>query len=117
MLSVDMFGNSVLRLSRSMHIFRSFRLVRLAKIQVIMFEVEAFAGAGGDFIALIIALMKMTFCLLIAIHICTCGWYFVGVKTANSWIQSFDQTDDHGPPSQDDYLYWYFASSRWMLAQ
>jgi len=101
-------GSSVVRSTRALRVVRSLRILRLVKIQAFLLQVEE--HVNSNVLILVFTLFRMIFLLLIAVHTSSCGWYAIGESSPNGWTAHFT-TESHG------FIFWYFASSRWMLAQ
>lgn len=110
-LSGSLVGTSVLRSSRAIRTLRLMRILRLAKLAVWCNSLEEQFSAVT--IHLCLSLLKMTFGLLVLVHIVSCLWYAIGHGTDNGWTSYYV----HSTEAPQGFVLWYFASVRWTLAQ
>eukprot|EP00928_Gymnodinium_smaydae_P026615 TRINITY_DN20842_c0_g1_i1.p1 TRINITY_DN20842_c0_g1~~TRINITY_DN20842_c0_g1_i1.p1 ORF type:complete len:703 (-),score=61.13 TRINITY_DN20842_c0_g1_i1:94-2202(-) len=109
------YSATLLRVTRSFRCLRCVRLVRIARVQWLLLKFEDYIST--DLLMLVWVTVKMTLLLLFAVHLATCGWYTIGRNTRDGWTVTWYQAANITPAPEEDVLFWYFASARWMLAQ
>lgn len=102
---------SILRTSRVFRTLRCIRLLRLGKLKGLLSVVEDQINSG--LASLAFGLLKLVIILGIMVHAITCIWYAVGDGQPDGWVTYYAPSIT-GPR---DVFFWYFASSRWTLAQ
>jgi len=102
---------SILRTSRVFRTLRCVRLLRLGKLKGLLSVVEDQINSG--LASLVFSLLKLVMFLVVMVHAITCVWYAVGDSSADGWVSYYAPTFT----GHKGFFYWYFASSRWTLAQ
>jgi len=103
-------GAAVARGTRTFRLLRTVRLLRFLKIRALWAAVED--HINSHLVSLGFSIVKLSIALLIMVHAISCGWYALG-KDARGWINDYQYPRDERP----DWVFWYFASMRWSLAQ
>merc|ERR1719329_311146 len=101
---------SVVRVTRVMGYIRCSRLLRLVKIPNVWKLVEDQFSTHLQQLAFSAIKTIIAFCILV--HLITCAWYAIGVESPTGWTSY-----DVAAREDNSLLFWYFASSRWVLAQ
>jgi hypothetical protein len=83
----------------------------MGKLKVLVTLIEE--QINSSLLEMVFAVLKLIFLFLIAAHTITCGWYAIGTHDAEGWTSYYAPTKT-GPR---DFMFWYFASCRWTLAQ
>lgn len=101
---------SVVRVTRVLRYVRVARLLRLIKIPMLWKLIEDQISTNLQH--LIFSAIETVLIFLVLLHAVTCAWYAIGAASPNGWT-SYDKA-----AREDNTLFfWYFASSRWVLAQ
>lgn len=101
---------SVMRVTRITRIIRVARLLRLTKIPNVWKLIED--QINSNLLHLFFNVVKTIVVFLIFVHAITCAWYAIGTASSSGWT-TYDEAARH----DDSFIFWYFASSRWVLAQ
>ncbi|CAJ1378372.1 unnamed protein product [Effrenium voratum] len=104
-------GLNAFRAARAVRVLRVVRVVRLIRLARFVKTLHKFTEMTGSLRLLILFnVAKLTALLLLAVHIFSCGWHFVGFYTPGGWVEKENFLDQ-------SVLVRYIAAVRWTLAQ
>ncbi|CAJ1366857.1 unnamed protein product [Effrenium voratum] len=104
-------GLNAFRAARAVRVLRVVRVVRLIRLARFVKTLHKFTELTGSLRLLILFnVAKMTALLLLAVHIFSCGWHFVGFYTPGGWVEKENFLEE-------SVLVRYIAAARWTLAQ
>lgn len=101
---------SLARVTRVLRVVRCARLVRLVKLPNVWRLIED--QINSNLLHLVFDIFKAVLAFLVCVHAVTCAWFAIGVGDSTGWI-----TYDVAAQQDGSFTFWYFASSRWVLAQ
>lgn len=104
-------GFNAFRAARAVRVLRVVRVVRLIRLARFVKTLQKFTEMTGSLRLLILFnVMKLTLFLLLAVHVFSCGWHFVGLYTDGGWIQKEGYDGE-------SVIVRYVAAVRWTLSQ
>lgn len=104
-------GANLVRITRVLRILRCLRLLRVAKMQVLFSVVQD--QINSSVVYLCFGLLKMAAILVVGMHALACIWYALGEASSDGWTSYYALEGT----MERTVWFWYFASSRWTLAQ
>ncbi|CAJ1404082.1 unnamed protein product [Effrenium voratum] len=104
-------GLNAFRAARAVRVLRVVRVVRLIRLARFVKTLRKFMEMTGSLRLLILFnVAKLTALLLLAVHIFSCGWHFVGFYTPGGWVEKENFL-------AESVLVRYVAAVRWTLSQ
>lgn len=104
-------GFNAFRAARAVRVLRVVRVVRLIRLARFVKTLQKFTEMTGSLRLLILFnVMKLTLFLLLAVHVFSCGWHFVGLYTDGGWIAKEGYVGE-------SVIVRYVAAVRWTLSQ